>query len=262
MFTALVILLLSLPAPSAGDRSFCTDVANGTYNRNSTYSSNLRSLADDLIAGAMAAHSATGTSGTVSEKVYGAVLCRGDSTGADCGRRLREAFDGTINAKGTGAVCALHRDVALYSELYQLRFSDEDFLSSFSNTPEWVDATNLNLVPAAESRQFDEIVTKLARSLADVTARQPDRYATADAPWSSEERERTVYGLAQCTQDMPPERCRACLDTIVAELRQKIGVGRMGGAIHGARCTLRYETDTQFFTATGKLLPLPMLLRI
>jgi hypothetical protein len=262
MFAALVILLLSLPAPSAGDRSFCTDVGNGTYNRNDTYSSNLRSLADELIAGAMAAHSATGTAGTGSEKVYGAVLCRGDSTGADCGRRLQEAFDGTINAKGTGAVCALHRDVALYSELYQLRFSDEDFLSSFSNTPEWVDATNLNLVPAAESRQFEEIVTKLARSLADVTARQPDRYATADAPWSSEERERTVYGLAQCTQDMPPERCRACLDTIVAELRQKIGVGRMGGAIHGARCTLRYETDTQFFTATGKLLPLPMLLRI
>jgi hypothetical protein len=145
MFAAVVILLLSLPAPSAGDRSFCTDVANGTYNRNSTYSSNLRSLADDLVAGAMAAHSGTGTAGTGSEKVYGAVLCRGDSTGADCGSLLREAFNGNINANGTGAdaVCA-----------------------------------------------------------------------------------------------------------------QKIGVRRMGGAIHGARCTLRYETDTQFFTATGKLLPM------
>ncbi|KAM0914519.1 hypothetical protein ACQ4PT_011457 [Festuca glaucescens] len=255
MLAALIILLLSLPAPSAGDRSFCTDVANATYSPNSTYSSNLRSLADDLIVRATDPHSATGTAGTGSEKVYGAVLCRGDSTGADCGSRLREAFDGTINASSAGAdaaVCALHRDVALYSELYQLRFSDQDFLSTFSNAPEWVDGTNLNLVPAAETRQFDEIVSKLTMTLAETAATQPDRYATADAPWSSEERERKVYGLAQCTQDMPPERCRACLDVVVAELRQKIGSGRMGGAIHGARCTLRYETDTQFFTATGQ----------
>uniref|UniRef100_A0ACD5UZW9 Uncharacterized protein n=1 Tax=Avena sativa TaxID=4498 RepID=A0ACD5UZW9_AVESA len=250
MFGTLTILLLisSLPAPSAGDRSFCTDAANVTYSPNSTYSSNLRSLADELIATAMESHSATGTAGTGSDKVYGTVLCRGDSTGADCSRRLREAFDGTINANG--AICALHRDVALYSELYQLRFSDEDFLSSFSNAPEWADGTNLNLVPAAETSQFDELVNKLTRTLAETAARQPDRYATADAPWSSQGREQTVYGLAQCTQDMPPERCRACLDGVVAEMRQKIGLGRMGGAIHGARCTLRYETDTQFFTAT------------
>ncbi|KAM0853386.1 hypothetical protein ACQ4PT_051107 [Festuca glaucescens] len=102
MLAALVILLLSLPAPSAGDRSFCTDFANGTYSPNSTYTSNLRSLADDLIARAMESHSATGTAGTGSEKVYGAVLCRGDSTGADCGKRLREAFDGTTNANSAG----------------------------------------------------------------------------------------------------------------------------------------------------------------
>jgi hypothetical protein len=111
-------------------------------------------------------------------------------------------------------------------------------------------------VPAAETRQFDEIVSNLTMTLAETAATRPDRYATADAPWSSEERQRKVYGLAQCTQDMPPQRCRACLGGLVAKMRQKIGSGRMGGAIHGARCTLRYETGTQFFTATGKLLPM------
>lgn len=251
MFVALVVLLLSLPAPSAGDQLFCAD-ANGKYNPNSTYQSNLRSLADELTARAMKSHSATGTAGTGSDKVYGAVLCRGDSTGANCSGRLREAFGRTIDADSTGAAaCALHKDVALYSELYQLRFSDEDFLSTFSNAPEWVDGTNLNLVPATDARQFDELVAKLTRSLAEDAAAQPDRYATADAPWSSRESERTVYGLAQCTQDMPPERCRACLDGIGAEIRRRIGSSKMGGAIHGARCTLRYETGTQFFTETA-----------
>ncbi|KAM3385174.1 hypothetical protein ACQJBY_009241 [Aegilops geniculata] len=254
MFVALVVLLLSSPAPSAGDQLFCAG-ANGKYSPNSTYRASLRSLADELTARAMKSHSATGTAGAGSGKVYGAVLCRGDSTGADCSGRLREAFGRTIDADSTGAAaCALHKDVALYSELYQLRFSDEDFLSAFSNAPEWVDGTNLNLVPAADAGQFDELVAKLTRSLAEAAAAQPDRYATADAPWSPRESKRTVYGLAQCTQDMPPERCRACLDGIGAEIRRRIGSSKMGGAIHGARCTLRYETGTQFFTeaATGQ----------
>lgn len=268
MFVGLVVLLLSSPAPSAGDQLFCAG-ANSKYSPNSTYRTSLRFLADELTARAMKSHSATGTAGTGSDKVYGAVLCRGDSTGADCSRRLREAFGRTINADSTGAAaCALHKDVALYSELYQLRFSDEDFLSAFSNAPLWVDGTNLNLVPAADAGQFDELVAKLTRSLAEAAAAQPDSYATADAPWSSRESERTVYGLAQCTQDMPPERCRACLDGIGAEIQRRIGSSKMGGAIHGARCTLRYETGTQFFTetatgkvfsffnSTGKLLPM------
>ncbi|VAH45164.1 unnamed protein product [Triticum turgidum subsp. durum] len=256
MFVAFVVLLLSLPAPSAGDQLLCAG-ANGKYSPNSTYLTSLRSLADELTARAMNSHSATGTAGTGSnDKVYGAVLCRGDSTGADCSGRLREAFGRTIDADSTGAAaCALHKDVALYSELYQLRFSDEDFLSASSNAPEWVDGTNLNLVPAADARQFDELVAKLTRSLAEAAAAQPDRYATADVPWSSRESERTVYGLAQCMQDMPPERCRACLNGVGAEIRRRIGSSKMGGAIHGARCTLRYETGTQFFTeaATGKI---------
>uniref|UniRef100_J3MLL1 non-specific serine/threonine protein kinase n=2 Tax=Oryza brachyantha TaxID=4533 RepID=J3MLL1_ORYBR len=214
---------------------------------------NLGSLAVSLVAGATELHSATGAVGTGSDRVYGAVLCRGDSTGADCGRRLREAFDRVVNSSGSGAtVCALRRDVALYDELYHLRFSDQDFLSAFSNSPEWVDFTNLNLVPANDAARFEGVVGELLGALADAAARQPERYAADEARWPSQERDRTVYGLVQCTRDMPPERCRACLDGVIAERRKKIGGGEMGGAIHGVRCSLRYESDNQFFTATGQ----------
>ncbi|KAL6656679.1 hypothetical protein ACP70R_004459 [Stipagrostis hirtigluma subsp. patula] len=248
MILILVVLLLSSPAPSAGDRSFCGD-SNGTYKRNSTYMSNLMSLAD-----ATKLHSATGAAGEGPDRVYGAVLCRGDTAGSDCARRLQDAL-GTVTSGGGdagGQACALHRDVALYSELYQLRFSDQDFLSAFSNSPEWVDVTNPDAVPQATAARFDELVTELLSSLADAAARRLERWAVGESPWSSpQEEERTVYGMAQCTQDMPPERCRSCLRGIVAERRQKIGAGRMGGAVFGARCTLRYEMDLQFFNLTG-----------
>ncbi|XP_066168679.1 cysteine-rich receptor-like protein kinase 15 isoform X2 [Oryza sativa Japonica Group] len=250
MLAALLILLLSSPpSPAAGDRWFCGNAT--TYTPNSAYTSNRDSLAASLIAGATKLHSATGAAGAGADRVYGAVLCRGDTAAADCGGRLREAFAGIVN--GT-SVCALRRDVALYDELYHLRFSDHDFLSAFSNSPEWVDVTNLNTAPAADAERFEEVVGELLGSLADAAARRPERYAAGDAPWPSRERDRTVrtvYGLAQCTRDMPPERCRSCLDGVVAERRRKIGGGTMGGAIHGVRCSLRYETDTQFFTTPG-----------
>uniref|UniRef100_A0A0E0I1M3 Protein kinase domain-containing protein n=1 Tax=Oryza nivara TaxID=4536 RepID=A0A0E0I1M3_ORYNI len=243
MLAALLILLLSSPpSPAAGDRWFCGNAT--TYTPNSAYTSNRDSLAASLIAGATKLHSATGAAGAGADRVYGAVLCRGDTAAADCGGRLREAFAGIVN--GT-SVCALRRDVALYDELYHLRFSDHDFLSAFSNSPEWVDVTNLNTAPAADAERFEEVVGELLGSLADAAARRPERYAAGDAPWPSRERDRTVrtvYGLAQCTRDMPPERCRSCLDGVVAERRRKIGGGTMGGAIHGVRCSLRYETDT------------------
>nr|CAB3454517.1 unnamed protein product [Digitaria exilis] len=247
-----ILLLSATPAPSAGDRSFCTDA---TYERNSTYKANLRSLAGALVSDAARLHSATGAAGEGSDRVYGAVLCRADSTGADCARRLRDALGVVIDGDSTSgngdASCARRRDVAVYSELYQLRFSDGDFLANFSNAPEWANVTNLDTVSHAVAARFDEGVTELLSKLADDVARRPERWAVGVAPWSGE-KDRAVYGLAQCTRDMPPDRCRACLDGVVGEWPRKIGCGgKMGGAVFGARCTLRYEMDVQFFNVTG-----------
>ncbi|KAL6871515.1 hypothetical protein ACP4OV_014344 [Aristida adscensionis] len=258
LLLAIAFLLISSPAPSAGDRSFCSD-ANGTYKRNSTYMSNLMRLAGALIGVATTLHSATGAAGDDPDRVYGAVLCRGDTAAADCARRLRDALRTITDGGGGGGgrACALHKDVALYSEVYQLRFSDQDFLSAFSNAPEWVAVTNPDPVLHASEAQFSELVTELLRALADAATGRPDRWAAGEAPWpSSQGRKRTVNGLAQCTAEMPPERCRSCLDGIVTETRQKIGGGKMGGAVFGARCSLRYEMDLQFFNVTGNSLML------
>ena len=228
---ALAILLLSsTPAPTAGDQSFCNDAP---YKRDSTYMSNLRSLAGALIGDAARLHSATGAAGKDPDRVYGAVLCRADSAGADCARRLRDAL-AAIDGDGRSP-CALHRGVAVYSELYQLRFSDRKTSS-----------------PTSATRKFDEWVTEMLSAVVDAAARRPGRWAVGKAPWSSSgDRDRTVYGLAQCTRDMPPDHCRACLDGVVADRRREIGSGKMGPAVFGARCTLRHDMDLQFFNVTG-----------
>jgi hypothetical protein len=79
----------------------------------------------------------------------------------------------------------LHMDVAVYSKLYQLSFSDRDFLADFNNAPEWVDVTTPGPVPLVVATRFDEWVTELLSALADAAAGQPGRWVVGEAPWSS-----------------------------------------------------------------------------
>ncbi|KAM0853383.1 hypothetical protein ACQ4PT_051106 [Festuca glaucescens] len=196
------------------------------------------------------------------DKVYGAVLCRGDSDSSDCHKRLTKALDEAINSKaGDSYSLQSNKTVTYYYDEYQaqISFSDKDFLSSFSNMPRCTVNINLNSVTATVTERFEDLVTKLIDALTDAVVSQADKYAVGKV-WF-EETGQTVYAMAQCIHDMPYERCTACLDDIISHRQSNISVGQLGVAFLGVWCTLRYETDTQFFTDT-KMLSLNELPRI
>jgi hypothetical protein len=135
---------------------------------------------------------------------FHAVLFRVDTAGADCVERLQDALAAITDEDGRSP-CVLHRDVAVYSKLYQLSFSDRDFLADFSNAPEWVDVTNPGPVPLAVATRFDEWVTKLLSELADAAAGQTGRWAVGEAPWSSSGgRNQAVYARRVPDSSSPP----------------------------------------------------------
>jgi hypothetical protein len=186
--------------------------------------------------------------------VYGAVLCQGDSDGSDCHKRLAMALNEAINSKaGDSYSLQSNKNVTYHYDQYQaqISFSDKDFLSSFSNVPNCTVNTNLNSVMATVTERFEELVTKLMHALADSVVSRADKYAVGKV-WL-EETGQTVYALAQCMQGMPYERCAVCLDNIISGRQSMISPGQMGAAFPGVWCTLRYETDTQFFTDTKML---------
>ncbi|CAM0906146.1 unnamed protein product [Alopecurus aequalis] len=259
LLLSLLVLFLSFSASSAG-QAICSDNNGGMYMANNTYKSNLISLAELLFANATKEHSATGTTGIGPDKVYGAVLCRGDSDGFDCHKRLTKALDEAINSKaGDSYSLQSNKDVTNYydEDQAQISFSDQDFLSSFSNVPRCTVNTNLNSVTATVAERFEDLVTKLIHALADAVVSRAEKYAVGKV-WF-EETGQTVYGLAQCIRGMPYDRCAACLDGIISDRKSKISAGQMGAAFLGVWCTLRYETDTQFFVDTNMLTlnPLP-----
>lgn len=258
MLLVALLLLLSSPKMLAGDLPFCS-IANSMYIPNSTYMSNLRTLAETLIAKVTESHlhSATGTAGTGPDKIYGAVLCRGDSTSTDCTKHLNRILDAAINNKASNSYTS-QNNITLFDDWYpyqaQISFSDKDFLSSFSNAPECIVSANLNppLDTVAERKQFRKLVSDLMGKLTEDVVRRPNRYSTGQEGWFNE-KSQTVYGLVQCTEDMPPEDCRSCLESIIPGMEQMVDRGQMGGAILGVRCNLWYQTNVQFFTTTPML---------
>ncbi|TVU38654.1 hypothetical protein EJB05_12038, partial [Eragrostis curvula] len=195
-------------------------------------------------------HSATGTAGTGPDKVYGAVLCRGDTApGTDCASRLIQILDTAINNSDSTS-CSTQKSITLFQDEYQaqITISDQDFISSFSNAPDCIVRANLNPPPVSDtdSEQFDYLVSTLMIKLTDTMASKTARYLTGQG-WLTETRQ-TVYWLVQCTEDMPKQHCQDCLNGIIANRTQMVGHGQLGGAILGLRCSLWYQTDVQFFT--------------
>ncbi|KAF0907741.1 hypothetical protein E2562_020483 [Oryza meyeriana var. granulata] len=231
----------------------CPKTADGTYMPNSTYQSNLAALAAELIRNSTEYGSAAGSFGAAPDVVYGVALCRGDSKDSLCTGYLRGAFDAAMN-KTDRPLCELRKNVTLYYDRFQLRFSDRDFVSGYGNEPEWP-LNNTNVVNASVAGRFREHVAALLNATADDAETQPDRYGTGDS-WFQEERS-MVYALVQCTRDMAPGRCRACLQRIISEMPLMLDASQIGGRVLGVRCLLRYEmASNSFFRVDNRTLHL------
>jgi hypothetical protein len=234
-----------MPAAAGG-----AGAGNSSTSSDAAYRSNLNALAAILVAGARANSSAVGAAGAPSspDAAYGLALCRGDFRGDACGRGLRDALSSAINDSENAFGCGPRlRDITLFYDRYQLRLSGADFVSGTDggNAPRWA-GNNTNFVtPADAARRFDALVGELVTTIAGVAAGKPGRYATGRS-WFEEQR-LTLFALVQCTVDMSPDRCRACLDGLISAFPATFPSGQRGGRILVPRCTVRYETDDTFF---------------
>ncbi|OEL25092.1 hypothetical protein BAE44_0013889 [Dichanthelium oligosanthes] len=144
---------------------------------------------------------------------------------------------------------ALTAPVTRYEQCH-VRFANLDFLIGRRNeatSNAWnPDSITVHMFPGSDPNDIGSIafvtatVSMLMRETAKLAAYNASHsFATAlmDTGGSFP----TLYSMAQCTPDLSPDDCFACLDDIVQNIPKNRG--SRGGRILGLRCSIRYDSD-------------------
>ncbi|KAM0828477.1 hypothetical protein ACQ4PT_067519 [Festuca glaucescens] len=224
---------------------------SGNYTQNSTYQANIDLLAASLPRNASSSPAlyATRSVGDVPDIVYGQALCRGDVANASaCESCVATAFRGAQQA------CPLYKDVMIFYDLCQLRFSNRNFLLDDDYIVTTYTLQRSRLVGAPAATAFDAAVGLLVNATADHAVGDSSRRFGTGEEGFDDKRNPKIYALSQCAPDTTVDVCRTCLRRIIGQLRDSFS-GRTGGGIFGVWCNFRYEVYP--FFSGRPLLQLP-----
>ena len=218
-----------------------------TYSRNSTYSSNIRTLLSSLSSNSRS--SSTGfystAAGQSPDLVFGLFLCRGDLPPEVCGNCVVFAASDTLKK------CPEEKIGLIWYDECMLRYSDRNIFleSSLQNGTNGILMWNTRDVPRNQSDRFREVVFSLMNKCANEAVNSSKRFAVSKSNFSSVE---TLYGLAQCTPDLTSGDCFNCLQRTISSLP----TAQIGGRLLMPSCNSRYELY-KFFEETATAIPQP-----
>ncbi|CAL4903522.1 unnamed protein product [Urochloa decumbens] len=227
--------------------------SSGNYTANSTYQANINRLSLTLPSNTSSSPVlyAQDTAGSVPDAVYALALCRGDANASACERCVATAFrDGQ-------SMCPLVKDVLIFYDLCQLRFSNRNFFPDSDNfiTAYYLVGSQLPAAASDPAGAYDAAVGRLVNATADYAAENSSRrFATGEVGLELDRSSRKIYAAAQCAPDKTPDFCRGCFAPIVNRLLTLYN-GRDGGGVFGTWCTFRYELYP--FFSGSPLLQLP-----
>ncbi|KAH0871023.1 hypothetical protein HID58_078045 [Brassica napus] len=200
-----------------------------TYTRNSTYSTNLRTLLSSLSSNNSSYSTGfqTATSGQGTDSVTGLFLCRGDVSPEVCRRCVRFVVNDTSNR------CPNEREVVLYYDECIVRYSNRNILSTLSTNGALV-ASNGQNITSNQQAQFRDLVLSTMNQAASEAADSPRKFDARKANWTAPQ---SLYGLVQCTPDLTRQDCLSCLQQGINQLP----TDKIGGQSLAPSCSSRYE---------------------
>ncbi|KAJ0239583.1 Gnk2-homologous domain-containing protein [Hirschfeldia incana] len=215
-----------------------------TYTKNSTYSSNLRTLLSSLSSNSRS--SSTGfystAAGQSSDLVFGLFLCQGDIRPEVCSNCVASA------ANDTPKQCPEEKVGLIWYDECMLRYADRNIFleSSFQNGTNGILMWNTQFVPLNQSDRFRDVVFSLMNKCVNEAVNSSRKFAVSKSNSTSF---RTLYGMVQCIPDLRSEDCFNCLQQTIRSLP----TDKLGGRLLMPSCNSRYEVY-QFYgeTATGE----------
>ncbi|KAM1123820.1 hypothetical protein ACFX19_005256 [Malus domestica] len=210
--------------------SFCPNTT--TFTPNSTFQSNLNRLLSTLSSNANRSTGPYNASvQTPNNAVYGLFLCRGDVVGTDA----CETCVATATAEAPQR-CPIYKEVVIWYDYCMLRYSYQSFFSKWDDKPAMYMMWNKQNVSsyATDQNLFNEVLAATVTEVAAEASSSIHKFATKEKSVSGLP---TLYGLAQCTQDLSSGDCNWCLLGAATTIPTR----NVGGRVLDLSCNLRFE---------------------
>ncbi|XP_010247024.1 PREDICTED: cysteine-rich repeat secretory protein 38-like [Nelumbo nucifera] len=205
---------------------FCSGSAN--YTSNGTYEKNLNQLTDYLSSKVPPTGFGFDSVGEAPDRVNGLALCRGDVSTEDCKSCVIGA-NSEIRQR-----CPNDKEAIIWYDNCLLKYSNLDFSGKIDYKYRFYMWNTQNVSdPASFNQKTEELLSRLAEQ----AYRGAMLFATGEQQLDEAV---TLYGLVQCTRDLPSAGCKRCLDDAISELPSCCD-GKRGGRVVGGSCNFRYE---------------------
>ncbi|KAK9092147.1 hypothetical protein Syun_027058 [Stephania yunnanensis] len=183
---------------------------------------------------------------TETDRVYGAITCRGDIEIQLCKLCVDSAMPDLTQ------FCPWQKESLIWYEYCMLRYSNKMFFSVVQTSPP---VPLLNAQNTSDPEGFYQVLEALMRSLttAATTRRYPEALFAADERKFSDNQ---IYGLVQCTGDLSSSDCSFCLGALVAQL-STCCKRPTGGSLILPSCYLKYDVRPFYESRTVALYPPP-----
>ncbi|KAL5730990.1 non-specific serine/threonine protein kinase [Ranunculus cassubicifolius] len=201
---------------------------SGNYTSGSQFGTNLNLLLSSLVSNGSQNGFSNTSIGSDPDTAYGLVQCRGDLSMENCRTCLNAASVEIIQS------CPNRKEATLQRDQCVLRYSNSSFFSKVDYDPR----AEYNTANASDPGRFNQQLANLMNNLSNTATSRPSRYGAGSTNYSDFSQ---IYGVVQCTRDLSPTGCFACLRSMITEIPSCCNASQ-GAKVFSRTCYLRYET--------------------
>ncbi|KAG9454222.1 hypothetical protein H6P81_007126 [Aristolochia fimbriata] len=214
------------------------------YTSGSQYETNLKALLPSLASnGVRNIDTYYNTSiGTDPDRIYGYAQCMSAASPTSCSACLNKS------TTDIGVLCPNKRRVTVRYYSCIIRYSDRRFYSEYDSS-----LTVYTIFPeeTTQPRLFNAQLSSLLKNLTNEAVLNSSRLAWGRTTYTDFS---DIYGLAQCTRDLPPNQCSSCLEGTIAYI-PSCCENKVGGGVYFPSCNIRFQTSA--FDPASRLPPPP-----
>ncbi|XP_073006013.1 cysteine-rich receptor-like protein kinase 6 isoform X1 [Typha latifolia] len=239
-----LFIILDTPITKSQDpdsRRYINCRKDANYTTNSTsFKDNRDLLLSSLSSAASISGFSNNTKGQFSDQVYGVAQCRGDLSLDEC-----RACLSTI-VKESLQVCSSGMSLEIWHDYCFLRYSDKYFFGTVDTSAYYYYSTSTS--NATQLQLFNEKLGNLIDILINKAAYGDSSrmFATGMVNYTSSDK---IYGLMQCTRDLPNEECYQCLKVYSDQISTCCNA-RIGARVYAMNCIIRYDSYP-FYNSTA-----------